>query len=116
MISNWGNSNQRKQNAKTKDQRQKWKTELTKQEWDNPVLPLQSIEKSTGYIFRQSFSQAALQPESGESTGSQGIIVPGLTRFRLSEKKNRKQFSNSQCLAKLEVLVIKEHNRKTDSC
>lgn len=54
----------------------------------------------------------ALQPESKESTGSQGIIVPGLTRFRLSEKKNRKQFSNSQCPARLEVLVLKEITEK----
>ena len=99
-----------------KDERQKWKVELTKQEWDNPVLFLQSIEKSTGYVFRQSFSQVALQPESRDTTRSEGVIVPGLTRFRLSEKKNRMQFSNSQCLARLEVLVIKEQNTKTHSC
>lgn len=90
-----GNTNQRKQNRKIEDERQKWKAELTKQEWDNLVLPLQSIEKPTGYIFRQPFLQVALQPEHRECTGTQGIIVPGLTRFIVSEKKNRKQLTNS---------------------
>lgn len=55
MISNWANSSQRKQNAKIKDERQKWKTELTKQEWNHPVLPLQSIGNSTGYTFQTGF-------------------------------------------------------------